>query len=245
MNRLVHVLILLALFWPGAGWAANVSVSVVGTAQNNAGTDTSHAYTGITVGTCTDCALVCTMGFEQNVSGVSAVWDAVGANQTLTVVNSQKENTWNRYIYIFAVLNPATGNKTLDVTWTTGSNGRVNCAQFDNVLQTSVAAAFVDAANANGNSANPSQAVTTASGDATVGALMASTGPSAETQTLIMRTSSGHGSSTYALSTSASDTHAWTLASTTWGFAGIHIKSTNGAGGGGSSGAMLLRGVGN
>lgn len=200
-----------------------VSLNALGTASSFSSV-TSLSFTGLTVAAGTNMALVFTIGFEQNISGVSAVWDQAGANQSMTLLNSQKENTWTRFIYLFGLLNPATGNKTLSVNWTTSSNGRANCVAFNNVLQTSIGAAFTNAANNNGNSANPTVAITTASGDATVGGLMASNGPSAETQTRIMITSSGHGSSTYALSTGTSDSHGWTLGSITWGFAGIRVN---------------------
>lgn len=195
----------------------------VGTATNfSSGTSTN--YTGITIASGSNSALVFTMGFEQNVSGVSATWDSGGTNQVMTVVNSQQENTWPRWVYIFGLLAPTTGNKTLAISWTTSSVGRMNGVAFDGVLQTSTAAAFTNAANGNGNAANPSLVVTTSSGDATVCALMASNGPSAESQTLIMRTSSAHGSSTYALSTGSSDTHSWTLGAITYGICGIRIN---------------------
>lgn len=203
---------------------------------------TSVNYTGITVAAGSDRALVCTIGFEQNATSITFTWDSGGTNQAMTSVNSQKEDTWPRYIYIFGLLAPTTGNKTLAISWTTSASGRVNCVAFDGVLQTNIAAAFTNAANSSGNSANPSQAITTSSGDATVCGLMASNGPSAESQTLIMRTSSGHGSSTYALSTGSSDTHSWTLGSITWGIAGIRINQV--AAGGSAVRSLSLMGVG-
>ena len=108
------------------------------------------------------------------------------------------------------------------------------------MLQTSIAAAFTNAANANGNSADPSQAVTTTSGDATIGALIASQTPTAESQTRIMISSGQHGSATYALSGGTSDTHSWTLSATTWGFAGIRVNQTVSGPGSGSDASSVV-----
>lgn len=200
-----------------------VTLNALGTATNFSSA-TSVNYTGLTIASGSDRVLVCTIGFEQNATSITLTWDSGGTNQAMTVVNSQKENTWSRYIYIFGLLAPATGNLTLAVSWTTSASGRINCVAFNGANQTNIATAFTNAANANNTTANPSQAITTSSGDATVCGLMASNGPSAESQTLIMRTSSGHGSSTYALSSGSSDTHSWTLGAITWGLAGIRVN---------------------
>lgn len=244
MLRTLAPIILMLLIFAGSLWQsaeAAVGFNALGTASNFSSA-TSLNYTGLTIAAGSNLALVCTIGFEQNATSITLTWDSGGTNQAMTSVNSQKENTWNRYIYIFGLLAPTTGNKTLAISWTTSSSGRVNCVAFDGVLQTSIATAFTDAVNANSNTANPSQAITTSSGDATVCGLMASNGPSAESQTLIMRTSSGHGSSTYALSTGSSDTHSWTLGAITWGLAGIRINQVSA--GGSAVRSLSLMGVG-
>lgn len=209
----------------------------LGTAANIASA-TSGTYTGITIASGSNSALVLTISFDQTISGLTATWDSGGTNQAMTVVNSQKENTWTRWIYILALLAPTTGNLTLSLSWTTAANARLNCVAFDGVLQTSIAAAFTNAANDNNTTANPSMAVTTSSGDATVVGMMNSSGASAPTQTQIMTSGSIHGFSSYALSTTASDSHGWT-ATGTYGLAGIRINQAA-AGGGGSPSPVIV-----
>lgn len=202
-----------------------ITLNTLGTAANIASA-TSGNYTGITVAAGSNSALILTVSFDQTISGLTATWDSGGTNQAMTIVNSQKENTWSRWIYILALLAPTTGNKTLALSWTTSANARLNCVAFDGVLQTSIAAAFTNAANGNNNTSNPTMAVTTSSGDATIVGLMNSSGASAPTQTQIMTTGTIHGFSSYALSTTTSDSHGWT-ATGTYGLAGIRVNQTS------------------
>lgn len=193
---------------------------------------TSHSNTGLTVAAGSNIALVLAVIFRANVSTISAVWDSVGANQSLTQINSQKQNTWSQYVYLFGLLNPATGNKTLSLSWTTSCNVAACLIALNGVEQGSIAAAFTNPANANAWDANPTVNITTANGDATVSAIInegaITNGTAVPTNWFDQDASGSDSAGAYGLSTGASDTHTYTNSNTQWGIAGIRVVAAAG-----------------
>lgn len=207
---------------------ANITLNVNGTVQNFGTLGTSANYTGATIAAGTDRGLVATICTRQAITGLTMTWDSGGTNQSMTQLVSQKQDTWDEYCYIFGLLAPTTGALTLAASWTGSAQVVIDVVCFNNVNQTNIATAFPDAndTTSSGNSANPSASITTASGDATVSALSNSGSVTAVNQTSIYF-DLGHGAAQYALSTGTSDTHTYTMTSSNWGFAGVHVVSTN------------------
>ena len=145
-----------------------VTLDATGTALVQGGASvTSMSYTGITVGSGN--ALIAMIGVGNNASsGVTAVWDSGGANQSMALLGTV--NNGGSISVLFALRAPASGNKTLLFNWTTGAPGNVGCAiSFNGVLQTSDAAAFPNYNSATGNGTALSVTVTSAAGDIVVG----------------------------------------------------------------------------
>lgn len=225
MRKLLLVLGLVLVLVHAAN--AAVSVNATGTRQTASGV-TSHNYTNITVAALSDTALVCVASFTSNVTGVTANWDSTGTPQAMAQLKVQQEQSNNRWTYIFGLLAPTTGNKTLAWAWTTSSLIDASCMAFNGVTQVSTAAAFTDVVGAAGTGGTASVTITTASGDATVSSAIQSGSMTSPSQTIFMTPNGGVAQ--YALSTGSSDIHSWT-AGATWGVAGVRVNQV-GAGGG-------------
>lgn len=111
-------------------FAAQVSVAggtvtsdAIGTVLQFAGL-TSENYTGITVTSAAN-ALVATLVTASTVTSATATWDSGGTNQAMDLVGSNGSK-----VFIFALMNPTAGNKTLAMTWSgsSGGSGGVGCA---------------------------------------------------------------------------------------------------------------------
>lgn len=126
------------------------TIDAVGTQQGSidATAVTSFNYTGITVGSGSNRALIWagTVNYS-NISqpvGLTAVWDPTGANQSMTMVADVIDSDSTDHYFIFALRNPASGNKTLAFSWTPGNSIAGNCMSFAGVEQSSDAAAFAN-----------------------------------------------------------------------------------------------------
>lgn len=147
-----------------AAAGGSVTLDVVGTELRTASSVTSASYTGITVGASANC-LVCVVKWDNKlVSARTAVWDSVGANQSMTELVTQQNNA-NALVSIWGLRAPATGNKTLTLGWTTGAQAMVACLSFIGVNQASDGAAFPHTAAGNTTgTTSPSLALTSATG---------------------------------------------------------------------------------
>lgn len=118
-------------------------------------------YTGITVGSVSDGALIATltMGDAVGSSGWAATWDSGGTNQAMTLISSKVNGVASAVI--FGLRNPTPGKKTLALSWTGANYPSVCAISFSGVEQSSDANAFKNAIS--GTSA--SLGVTSASGD--------------------------------------------------------------------------------
>lgn len=128
------------------------------------GTTLNFTNQSITAGL-NDPALVVfvTQSTNVNVSGMTAVWDSGGTNQSMTQVSTLA--TANGQVWIFARLAPTSGNSlTLALSWTGTGQVFVSSFSLKNVLQTSVATAFLHATNGSGGT-TPSIAVTSQAND--------------------------------------------------------------------------------
>lgn len=163
-----------------AFWQSRAQVSVggaavlavqqqdVGAAANPSGT--SANYTNLTIsGGLSNSALVVTIVNGDNgagVSGLSAVWDSGGTNQSMTQVATL--TSVNFQSWIFGLLAPTAGNKTLALSWTGSAQLLICAASLKNVKQTSVVTAFVNAATNAANASTATNTVTSQTNDLVV-----------------------------------------------------------------------------
>lgn len=170
----------------------------------------------------------------QTVSGVSVTWDQGGTNQACAIIGSAVNTPGaNGRVVLYGLRAPTTGNHTLRVSWTGASDVIVNAVAFNNVDQTSDAAAFAHATSATGATPtnSPSLAITSAAANMTV-ELMTDDGadpntpagsPNAATQThlnTLMGVPTGGSRATGA----ATETHSWTLGGTSnWAQVGVDV----------------------
>lgn len=149
-----------------------VALDAVGTAQDtNQAVVTSFSYTGITVGSGSNRALVFLALFEgSNPGTITAIWDSAGAHQVMTPLVSISDGA-NDFIYVFGLRNPTSGNKTLSVSWPTSTSLSCAAISFTGVNQGSDAAAFPSTNTATATSASTSNTIASSVGDYCVEAM--------------------------------------------------------------------------
>lgn len=204
-----------------------VAVDATGTEQHGSAV-TSLGYTGITVGSGSNRALVVTFGISNGTAptGVTATWDNGASNQAMTSI-AATANT-----FVFALRNPIAGNKTLQIAWTNANEISACAISFTGVDQTSDALAFPHNNTSSGSSTTASLVITSATGNIPVTSVWMIQVPSAPNQTQIYLNSSlvncyGAQRATGA----ASVTFNWTSTpSGTWLMAGCDVAAA-GAGG--------------
>ena len=146
IRRALATLLLSA--WAFSAQAA-AAIDALGTLQAQAASGvTSFSYTGLTStsASLTQGGILVFAEFYADPGVVTCVWDAAGANQTMTqiaAVTSGPTNV-NAYAKAFALIGPtSSGNKTISCSWTNGTFIGINAVSFSGINQTSVAAAFV------------------------------------------------------------------------------------------------------
>lgn len=212
-----------------------VSVNATGSEGGSAGAAvTSLDYTGITVASGTDTVLIFCCGFSNpSISGVTATWDNGGTNQSMTLIASQGATVFNNGppVYVFGLLNPTTGNKTLHLSWTTSSEICGAALAYDGVDTSSFAAAFTNVNKAGNTSANPTVVVTSATDDAAVASVLSTNGLSAPTQTSVFLESGFTYSNAYAMQRAvgaASVSLGWTGPSANNAIIGFNVVASSG-----------------
>src|SRR4051812_3187628 len=92
------------------------------------------SVTNLTVGSGSNRAMavciMCGSGGSGLPAGLTLVWDSVGANQSLTQISGTLTlNAGNAAASaIYGLIAPASGNKTLTISWAAGSNEVHACA---------------------------------------------------------------------------------------------------------------------
>jgi len=99
-----------------------VVFDAVATFQSSSVGATSGTLTSMTVGSGSNRFLVAGAIFFTAISGLTAVWDAVGANQAMTLIGSVTSGTVTTYL--FGLANPVSGNKNVTFSWTTSNANR-------------------------------------------------------------------------------------------------------------------------
>lgn len=208
-----------------------VAVDATGTVNSTSTAGTTFNYTGITVGSGSNRALVFLLAISgaNTATGATAVWDSGATNQSMTLVKTLNyAGTNHGTLWYFCLRNPTAGLKTLAVSWT-GSAGHSACAiSFTGVDQSSDANAFPHSNSATAANGTLSMAVTSATGNIPV--VLGATGTiSAPNQTQIfLDATAPDDAGGQRAAGAASVTFTWTNGSaTTWGMVGSDIAATS------------------
>ncbi len=118
----------------------SATLNATGTKQYHAAA-TSFDYTGMTVASGSNSALVVVICFGSVVSAVSATWDNGGTNQAMTQVILSTDGSAHSAA-IFGLVAPTAGNKTLHIAWTGSSEIFVDAVAYDSVDQTGSTTTF-------------------------------------------------------------------------------------------------------
>jgi hypothetical protein len=128
-----------------------------------AGFTNPQPYTGHTVGAGSNAALIVVI-FQDNTSGalssLTANWDSTGTNQSMTLIGSGNAN---QTFYVFGLVAPTQGNKTLSINTSSGSAAYwIVVASFFGVNQTGGTTSFPNLTFANNQT---TIAITSPTGD--------------------------------------------------------------------------------
>lgn len=186
----------------------------------------------LTIGSGANRVLVAQIALTPNTTIVSTcVWDPVGANQSLTKINSAVEGagTIGR-VEIWALVAPVSGNKILRCTTSgTATDLFLNGVSFIGVNQTGGVTTFPNTSGATAVGGNPSVTVTSSSGNAVVDVSAAVENYSSPTQTPLFIDNNGSvvGTGGSWASGAASVTLSWTVTPNTqrWVSCAIDIKA--------------------
>jgi hypothetical protein len=130
------------------------------------------SYTGLTtVAPTLLLAVLILNGLNGTPTSVAIKWNSVSMTQLATNNDSP---TSDNFLYLFGLLNPAAGNKTLTATWGAAADGILTAVSFKGTDTSSLSVAVPSAniitlsQNVSANTADPNSAltVTTANGDA-------------------------------------------------------------------------------
>lgn len=148
----------------------NVAIDAIGTQATTS--SASVAYTGLTVGSGSNRALMVAIGWVSDPGAITvARWDDGATNQNLTELVSIAASGGASWVgKVYGLRAPTTGNKTLQFTWTNSIEYCVNAMSFVNVDQTSDGAAFPTTATATMSGQNAAAPISIPSGGAAVSA---------------------------------------------------------------------------
>lgn len=244
-SRLLILLLVLlcALASPVSAAVSKNSNSVAQTEQSG----TSHSNTQLTIAAGSNTVLVAFLLTSGDPGAISA---ATWAGVSMTAIGNANNATSGRRVYLYGLVAPTTGNQTLSFTTTNSVDTFIYAVAFDGADQSGGTTTFANFTSATGNSTQPSVAITTANGNATVDAANSPTGgwDTATTNVTSLFRKSGSGSidggAAYALNSGSSQTHTWTTGSAQWVIAGVSVVAVGGGGAAAPKQLMTL-GVGN
>lgn len=128
------------------------------------------ASLSVTVGSGPNRALVVQLiTWGGTISGLSLTWDSVGANQAMTLIGSSTDQFNDSQNFLYGLVAPASGTKTLTASWTTPSVAILAAASFTGVSQAGDTTSFAHFNGTTGTDASvASGTVTSAVGNYTV-----------------------------------------------------------------------------
>jgi hypothetical protein len=207
-----------------------------------------YDYTNLTVAASTNVVwAVAVFGF--NPGTVTATWDFGASAQTMTQIGTNcKENTWDKWVVLFGLVSPTTGNKTLRWTYTGTGEVSTNASTFSGADQTGGTTTFPGFTCANGSSTTPAVTITSSANNMAVAGVIQDSGTfSARSHTSLWENNTrGSGAQrTLTTASGASVAFTWTIAGAQWGAAGNDIAAAGGGGGStNDTSKFMLLGVG-
>lgn len=149
---------------------------------NAAGTQASQVpaaaitYTGLTIAAGSNIGAVFVVAWIADPGAITVNrWDDGGSNQDLTTIKAPTAGVNGQYVAVYGLVNPATGNKTWQLTYSTARECAVNAVAFNGVDQTGSATSFPNSATATGNTNKATQAISLPSNGAAVSVCAAGT----------------------------------------------------------------------
>jgi len=138
--------------WDGSAWTVPplipkvITVNATGSKLWQGTAVTSQTYTGITIAAGTHIALVVTLGWDAPATTPTAMtmtWDSGGSNQAMTrIITSDTGSHAGSNSELWGLVNPAVGNKTLALSWTSASRVFISSMAFNGVDQTGGVTSF-------------------------------------------------------------------------------------------------------
>lgn len=129
---------------------------------------TSRTLTTLTVGAGANRVLVVALTLQGSATAPSVHWDSTGTNQAMTLITSQVVTGSVAKLWLYGLVAPTSGAKTLSATWTGSSDVTLAAGALTGADQTGGATTFAHAAAVAGTGAN-SSTVTSATGNWVVG----------------------------------------------------------------------------
>ena len=214
-----------------------LAIDATATASTHTAGATSLTNTLLTVGAGATSLLAAISFQEFNFipGSVSLRWDSAGTNQLMTqIVEIQSSVNNNNWTQLWGLVNPTTGNKTLNATWTNSVPTVLDAISFSGGVTTSVATAFVRSGTNNGTSGAPTLSLTGASGNISVcvtGTPVANvTALTATSSSLWFTDSTEPNLFVRGATAPSATTVSWsaTPTSTEWGIAGVDVVAATG-----------------
>lgn len=152
-------------------FADTVTFDAAGTGKETTNA-TSATFTTLTVGTGSNRALVAQLAFlgrskTTAPTNITVTWDSGGTNQAMTLITNLSDSTTSsHHVYLYGLVNPTSGNKTLSVSWTGTYDLDEQAVSWTGVDQTGGATSFPNATSNSGTSNSASVVITSATGDA-------------------------------------------------------------------------------
>lgn len=164
----------MTLFRPAPPGSGPVALDAVGTAANV--TNTTIDYTGITVGSGSNRALVLKLTWGGNPGAISSVtWDFGGSAQAMTQIGTtQSDPTWTlRFTALFGLVGPTAGNNTLRIVQANSVATKHAAISFTGADQTGGTTTFKNFATSSGTGATQDLTITSDTNEYIVIAMVA------------------------------------------------------------------------
>ena len=120
---------------------------------------TGQTSATLTVGASATALLVWLQFTNNTPTAPVAVWDSGGTNQSMTLITSASATMATGSVYLFGLVKPASGAKTLKCTWTGTGTGHMCAMSFLGATSASVALAFTNGVGSTPTGTTNTQAV--------------------------------------------------------------------------------------
>jgi hypothetical protein len=147
-----------------------VAFQAKGTSQTTSVAATSTTFTKLTVVSGSNLALVVAISFGGNPGAFTKKnWDDTGTPQALTQIGTATESDNLGFVYLFGLVNPTLGAKTLALTWTNSVDFCYDAVSVTGADQTGGATTFKNVNSFIGSPPSPATiSITSPSGDMAV-----------------------------------------------------------------------------